>query len=342
MLGVLLAGRPKEGAKLLQKTLDHTHRLAINRFAKAKDEAELLALWGAAMKGGDIPSAYWAVLTHPLATNPLTRHVFGDVHMLSHLVGATNRADIRQLRQLEEHNAALSERLDAAQHRLHEDIAARDRTIRELNERLARKLADEKQLIARANDAGNFLAVIRELERRLDEEITRRQTLEQDLALAAAAYEDVARTCKEAETERDALRQELASVEAQIDAVLDPNDEPSLGAVDLSGLTVLYVGGRPKQMPQLRALIERNNGGFLHHDGGLEDSTALIPGLLSRANVAVFPVDCVSHNAVALVKRFCDQAGKPYLPLRTSSLTSLFAALTVIGRTLPAGIPTLQ
>jgi hypothetical protein len=43
-----------------------------------------------------------------------------------------------------------------------------------------------------------------------------------------------------------------------------------------------------------------------------------------------------------LVKRFCDQAGKPYLPLRTSSLTSLFAALTVIGRTLPAGIPTLQ
>src|SRR5262245_31077707 len=55
MLGVLLAGRPKEGAKLLQKTLDHTHRLAINRFGKAKDEAELVALWEAAMKGGDIP-----------------------------------------------------------------------------------------------------------------------------------------------------------------------------------------------------------------------------------------------------------------------------------------------
>src|SRR5262249_4797572 len=94
MLGLLLAGRPQEGAKLLQKTLDHTHRLAINRFAKAKNEAELLALWDAAMKSGDIPGAYWAVLTHPLSTNPLTRRVFGDVHMLSHLVGATNRADI--------------------------------------------------------------------------------------------------------------------------------------------------------------------------------------------------------------------------------------------------------
>ena len=44
MLGVLLASRPKEGAKLLQKMLDHRHRLAINRFAKARDEAEVAAL----------------------------------------------------------------------------------------------------------------------------------------------------------------------------------------------------------------------------------------------------------------------------------------------------------
>src|SRR5215468_9848980 len=66
MLGVLLASRPKGGAKLLQKMLDHRHRLAINRFAKAGDEAEVAALWDAAMKGGDIPGAYWA-LTHPLS-----------------------------------------------------------------------------------------------------------------------------------------------------------------------------------------------------------------------------------------------------------------------------------
>ena len=199
MLGVLLAARPTEGAKLLQKVLDNHHRLAINRFAKAKDEAELAALWDAAMKGGDIPGAYWAVLTHPLSTDQLTRRVFGDVHMLSHLVGATNRADIRRLRELQEQNAALMERVDATQRRLRDDVSERDRTIQRLNEQLAQKLADEKQLTARANDASNFLDVIRELERRLDEEITRRQSADANLELMSAAYEDTARACKDAD-----------------------------------------------------------------------------------------------------------------------------------------------
>jgi len=331
MLGVLLASRPKEGAKLLQKMLDHRHRLAINRFAKAKDEAEVTALWDAGMKDGDIPGAYWALLTHPLSSNQLTRRVFGDVHMLSHLVGATNRADIRRLRELQEQNAALSQRVDVIQRRLRDDVSERDRTIQRLNELLAQKTAEEKRLTARANDAGNFLDVIRELERRLDDEITRRQAAEANLELMAAAYEDATRACNNAVGERDALCRELASVESQIDAVLQPDDEPSFGSIDLSGMTVLYVGGRAKQMPQLRALIERLNGSFRHHDGGMEDSTALLPGLASRADVAVFPVDCVSHNAVAMIKRLCDQFGKPYLPLRTSSVTSLLAALTDMG-----------
>ena len=33
-----------------------------------------------------------------------------------------------------------------------------------------------------------------------------------------------------------------------------------------------------------------------------------------------------------MIKRFCDQIGKPYLPLRTSSVTSLLAGLTALGR----------
>src|SRR5262249_27024722 len=160
-------------------------------------------------------------------------------------------------------------------------------------------------------------------ERRLDEEIARRQSAEASLDLVSGAYEDVVNSCRRAEEERDTLRNEIAAIETQLDSVLQPTDEPSFGSVDLPGITVLYVGGRAKQVPQLRALIERIGGGFLHHDGGMEDNTALLPGLLSRANVVVFPVGCVSHNAVAMVKRLCDQAGKPYLPLRTSSLSSL-------------------
>ena len=40
----------------------------------------------------------------------------------------------------------------------------------------------------------------------------------------------------------------------------------------------------------------------------------------------MFPVDCVSHEAARLVKRLCRQSGKPWIPLRTASVTTFLAA----------------
>src|SRR4029453_8850762 len=58
------------------------------------------------------------------------------------------------------------------------------------------------------------------------------------------------------------------------------------------------------------------------------DRTGLLAGLVSRADVVMFPVDCVSHDAVATVKRLCRQASKPYVPLRSAGLSSFVAALS--------------
>ena len=96
-LGVFLASGPKTGAKHLQKALDRRHRLALNQFAKAKDAAAASALWDDALARGDIPGAYRALLTHAAATDAMVKHAFGKVHMLSHLVGAANPADIRRV-----------------------------------------------------------------------------------------------------------------------------------------------------------------------------------------------------------------------------------------------------
>ena len=63
------------------------------------------------------------------------------------------------------------------------------------------------------------------------------------------------------------------------------------------------------------------------HDGGIEDRSGLLEAQVSRANVVFFPVDCVSHNAVATVNRVARYMGKPYVALRSSGLTSLAAAL---------------
>src|SRR5262245_57218440 len=104
---MLVAGKRELASQLLQKALDRRQRSAIKQFDKDRDAEDLSAHWSNAMQRPEIPGGYCAVLTHPLATEDLVRHVFGEVHMLSHLVGAANRADIRRLRDLEIENAAL-------------------------------------------------------------------------------------------------------------------------------------------------------------------------------------------------------------------------------------------
>jgi hypothetical protein len=79
-------------------------------------------------------------------------------------------------------------------------------------------------------------------------------------------------------------------------------------------MTLLYVGGRQARIGHLRELAERSGAEFLHHDGGIEEREGLLPGLVSRADAVVFPVDCISHAAMSLVKRLCQQGGKPFVP----------------------------
>jgi Uncharacterized protein conserved in bacteria (DUF2325) len=332
MLGVLLAGRPQAGAKVLQKTLDRCHAAAIKQFAKARDDAGLAALWDDALKRGDIPGAYWALLSHPAATSTLTRRVFGDVHMLSHLVGAANRADIRRLRQLEAENAALNARLERQQRQLRDGFVERDGTIRRLNEALARSLADAPASLdgAAQDDAQAARDAITELDRRLAREQALRERLERRVEALAATLRDSEKARQQLERERDNLAQDLATIETRIRSLVAESDEQAFTDVPLGGLTLLYVGGRPQQVPQFRGLVERCGGGFLHHDGGVEHSPTLLPGLVSHADWVLFPVDCVSHDAVGIVKRSCRQSGKRYMPLKTASMTCLLLGLSTL------------
>jgi hypothetical protein len=327
MLGVLLAARPQAGAKHLQKTLDRCHHGALHQFAKAKTAETVRALWQDAMKRGDIPGAYWALLTHPAATDAMVKQAFGEVHMLSHLVGAANRADIQRLRQLESDNAALSEKLERQQRQLRDGFIARDDTIRRLTDALARKAGDDIATAGAADDANALAGALAERDRRLSQELTRRDKLERRIEAVMAERDEAKRALERSERDGETLRAQLALIERQIETLLPPDDEQAAGALDLRGAIVLYVGGRANQAPQLKGLVERTNGRFLHHDGGLEHSAALLPGLVSRADLAVFPVDCVSHDAVASLKRLCRQLGKRYLPLRTSSLACLLSGL---------------
>jgi hypothetical protein len=329
--GVTLAGQAQGGGKFIQKALDRRHEAAIKQFAKAQDEGALRQLWDDAVRRGDIPGAYWAVLSHPAATDAIMRKTFGDVHMLSHMVGAANRADIRRLCQLEQENAALSAKLELQQHQLRDGFVERDNKIRRLNEALSRALARAPACAEHADDDVRAAeAALVDLDRRLSREVTRRERLEGRLEAATGAASQAERARQEAESECERLRRELSAVEAQITGWLGEEQSPL--APQLGGAQVLYVGGRAHQVPQLKAMVERAGGKFLHHDAGIEHSMTLLPGLISRADCAVFPIDCISHEAMGILKRQCRQLAKPFVPLRTSSLASLLSGLATLER----------
>jgi hypothetical protein len=335
--GVAMAANAQGGGKFIQKALDRRHQTAIRQFAKAKDAERLGLQWEDAVRRGDIPGAYWAALSHPLATDALMRKAFGDVHMLSHMVGAANRADIRRLRQLEEENAALRAQLEAQQRHLRDGFIERDGRIGLLNEALSRALAHTPALPGSAgDDARAAREAILDLKCRLDRETARRERFEGRLEAAIKAQSQAERARLDAERACEDLRRELALAETEISTFLAQGPAAQaplargLATPHIGGAQVLYVGGRPHQVPQLKAVVERAGGAFIHHDGGIEHSMTLLPGLVGRADCAVFPVDCVSHDAMGLLKRQCRLSAKPLVPLRTSSVPSLLAGLAML------------
>src|SRR5262249_41695665 len=211
-LGVRLAGRRADGAKVLQKALDRRHQAAIDRYAEAKDPAGLLAMWEDSLKQGDVPGAYWAALTHPAATVEVVKRAFGDVHMLSHLVGAANRADIRRLRQLEKENAELAAKIERQQRQLHDGFAARDLAIRRLNDLLARQAGErvERRDPGETPAARAALdALVADLERRLAREVARREHGDARVAALSATLREKERALAAVERDGAAARQEL-------------------------------------------------------------------------------------------------------------------------------------
>jgi len=333
---VLLAAQRNVASKLLQKALDRRHRSAIALFGKARTADELRAFWHGAVARAEIPGAYWAVLTHPKATEGLLRQVFGEVHMLSHLVGAANRADIRRLRDLEADNSALHEKIARQQRQLHAAVAVRDASIARLQGVLAKAIAAAAQPShsggerATAEGHESTATLIAELKREVELERVGRVTCERRLQVLKAQLEASRDRLRLSEDERCKLREELDLAELALAERLSRLDEASDSGPKLLGARLLYVGGRAHQIAQLRTLAEQRGGSFQHHDGGIEDRSGLLEAQVARADLVFFPADCVSHNAVATVKRVSRQVGNSYVALRSSGLTSFAAALRCV------------
>jgi len=336
---VLVAGHQGAAARLLHKALDRRYEATIKRFNRAQSLDELRGLWDEARRTGDIPGAYWALLTHPATTQELVHAAFADVHMLSHLVGAANRADIRRLATLETERAELALQVEKQQTQLREAIVTRDAMIRRLNDVLAETIvqAHSASPSRHSREDNDEVMALRELvavlQRRLSSEVRRRERAEQRYEMVQATFSEANAALGVARDETQRLREELEAVEVQLSTPTGADTDDVRPLSDsLKGTRILYVGGRPAQIPRIRAFVEAVQGEFLHHDGGIEERKGLLAGMIGHADVVFFPVDCISHEASGGLKRLCRQMAKPYLPLRSASLTSFVAALARIGQ----------
>ena len=329
------ASRPERAGKLLNKLLDRKHAAAIRRFSRAKTGEALEALWQSAFNAGEIPGPLWAAASHPALNPEIATRIYGDVHMLSHLVGAANRADIKALNRLEQENATLSEKLARESRRNIVRAEKHDEAVGGLKRELARaERAEaratrlEEELTKLKNSVQSAASCRREDCDNQNQELL---LLRERMARQSAHLEHLTARLSAAEQRAFELKTECSALEQLLDGDLSRDTNGSSQDADcpfdLNGRCILYVGGRGTSVCRLRALVQRLNGEFLHHDGGLEKSIDELASAVTRADAVVFPTDCVSHSAVNKLKRLCRHNMKPFVPLRSAGLSSFAAGL---------------
>jgi hypothetical protein len=340
-----LASRERLVGKALTKLLDRKHAAAVNRAKPLEGEEALAALWEDSLARGEVASACWAAMSHPDATDTLRSRIFGDVHMLSHQVGAAARADLKSIHQLEREKAELEAKVARQQERLKTEIGRRNTEIRDLRQLLDQEASESRRLAHAASAAREMEHLQRELgelRHLLEVETAFRQVAEDEARRLQAQARDRDQEAERLDRELRDMQGELAASEARLAETLSSPTVTADGLgecgedcarLDLCGRCILFVGGRNQHLPHFRRLVEEAGGTFAHHDGGFEESMGRLHSLFGRADAVLFPVDSVSHGAHDEVKRLCRRWEKPFVPVRRSGLGAFIRALnTVVGQ----------
>jgi len=236
--------------------------------------------------------------------------------MLSHLVGASNRADIRRLSALEAENQTLKTQVAEQQQRIQTMAAEQAEALRQAQDELA-MLRGRQQAVSSAplTDPVDRQALITAQSQRIATAEARELHANEVIRTAHAELESLRQ-------QLDNSRAEARAVEALVAEFHAASEDRSHRTLALVNKQIVYVGGRPGTTSTIRTLVERAGGSFLDHDGGLEDRKGRLPAMIASADLVVFPVDCVDHDSVNMIKRVCQHQGISYYPLRSASVAS--------------------
>lgn len=334
---VQVVGNAVFAAHATHKWLDRKFAAVIKRFSACRDAGALGSLWDQATAQGEVAGAFWAMITNPLTDATLQQRVYGEVHMLSHLAGHSNRSTQLQLVMVKRRVAELEEAqawtAEASRLRIKElerraeALAERAQRVDVLEQGLA---ATRTQLAALEN--GDVIARLRaekeSLAKKLEHILRRAENAERELRewvqLALSSAPGPRAVHAPAPFPPTALP-EVPGKRCQ--APCEAAETGDCPGPDLCGRRILYIGGRERQAAHFRALVERHNGQFLYHDGGRSENRARLDAMIHSADAVLCPVDCVSHDACLRVKRICKRTAKRFVPLRSASLAGFVQGL---------------
>ena len=305
----------------MTKILDEKFGRVIKLVSQEADGARLEALWEELCAKGQVAAGYWAFMSHNHIPDWLRNNIFGDVHMLSHFMGGYNRGNVKALWQAQQQVEQLSSRLSKVRDRAQETIASKDERIGELEcelQETRQQLTSAYARIAKSIAPSRTKPTDqRRSERRLSAARARIRSLEEQNERMRHLLDTIA------DVEPPSHLRKTAA--PQVSAPAESDELP-----DLTGLQLLYVGGRYHLLPHLRARAEALDASLIHHDGGQEETLKSLDGLVEQADVVFCPVDCISHQACLKAKHLCKRQAKPFVPLRSSSASCFARAIKTL------------
>ena len=295
------AGEFSRFSNRLTEKLNAKYRKSLFITSKMTISVQLEKFWKDSFSEGDIAGPYWAVLSHPECTENLKNIAFGEVHMLSHLSGSSERTSRMELNKKNKEIVGLRTQLELCK----TSIADTNRQLLRLKKENLHITAELKRYKEEAEPKNQVS----------DDRVKLNETLQAESEKNRKKYITYKERCEILQQKIFTLMEELNS-SREFNEVISgftltekkqkctASDISSLPS-DLDGKKVLLVGGRASIVPHCKTVVEIMNGRFIYHDGGREQSRAALQKLVQGADVVICALDCVSHDASRCVKRMC-------------------------------------
>ncbi len=342
------ASTPNEPARYIHKLLEKKYSQTIRKFSKTTTEAEVVRLWDESLDSGNVGAAFWAILTGPEISAALLQRVIGEIHMLSHISGASTRSDIRSLGKLRDQQILARETYDKNSRLMEKRLRKKDaeiltlRTEKEHHLQDIQELEKSRQRLHEIELDGKYAQLelmVENVTGQFYKALSRANQSDKVIGELEQRIVQLESEKNSAEKTVDEYRSQLRAVEVTLDRALDSysadncadtcelSDTSACPLNDLKGMNILYVGGRASQCAHLRTMVEQYNGEFIYHDGGRHDGRQRLDSVLAQADTVVFPMDCVSHDAYFCIKKHCERLDKRLVMIPHASLSAFAKGL---------------